>query len=640
VKSYDAIILYVYLLEIMCIRQSRIYIAEENVNQLNLEYSLTLDQYYSIIIDNINININNSNSNVIPQSFLWDTNKLTNIKYIEHRKEINDKSSIIYRSRIKSISESRNELVSSCEQISKIITPNISKQGFVQECENIILDRASMTKQYNPKSTYWLQKTINNYDIKLTNDFIYNMNKVVKDAWYDRIIEDIDSNSYLEWIVYNNNAKTLLDSLYKTISSGLNLQLDLIGAETTNPYTEVINEKRQFTEKTLKTLVEDNNYGSDISKIQNVFWILQKTLKIKFIIFEMFPKETDTLDIGDLVLFRGRPIRVTNISKNASNNIVYTLYDGYNEYNNVLSTDIQYYTSNLLNNFRLFCGYKLHEETEEYNDYLYLVLVNENGNFLLKLVQQTNNNFIVNTNSIPIFIKYFLFNSCSDIINKVNQTGFKKFMPELLHFLEERKQRIQESNIVQDINKIEENLKQYRKQYKAVKNIKNKTLEQQAEKVLLKEEIKELKDRLSSLQKIINGPNMSGGNIEQYYQGQPQIQGQMNANPIIINYAPPMPYYSQKRLPYNVSLNKAKDQQSKLSFYTNVELELFPGTSVNPLQRGLVKCQNTFERIREAWADIFGYQYRPAPMTEAYQYQTAKKPDAKDDTKLETKKIE
>jgi regulator of replication initiation timing len=233
-----------------------------------------------------------------------------------------------------------------------------------------------------------------------------------------------------------------------------------------------------------------------------------------------------------------------------------------------------------------------------------------------------------------------LFNSCSDIINKVNQTGFKNFIPELIHFLEERKQRIHESNIVQDINKIEENLKQYRKQYKGLKNIKNKTLEQQAEKVLLKEEIKELKERLSSLQKILNGPTMSGGDIEQYYQGQPQIQEQMNANPIIINYAPPMPYYSQKRLPYNVSLNKAKDIQSKLSFYTNVELELFPGTSVNPLQRGLVKCQNTFERIREAWADIFGYQYRPAPMTEAYQYQTAKKPDSKDNTNLEIKKIE
>jgi len=35
------------------------------------------------------------------------------------------------------------------------------------------------------------------------------------------------------------------------------------------------------------------------------------------------------------------------------------------------------------------------------------------------------------------------------------------------------------------------------------------------------------------------------------------------------------------------------------------------------LQKSVVKCQSTFERIREAWSDIFGFQYRPAPMNEA-----------------------
>ena len=36
VNAYDAIILYIYLLEILCLRQNRVYVAEENVNQLNL----------------------------------------------------------------------------------------------------------------------------------------------------------------------------------------------------------------------------------------------------------------------------------------------------------------------------------------------------------------------------------------------------------------------------------------------------------------------------------------------------------------------------------------------------------------------------------------------------------------------------
>ena len=70
---------------------------------------------------------------------------------------------------------------------------------------------------------------------------------------------------------------------------------------------------------------------------------------------------------------------------------------------------------------------------------------------------------------------------------------------------------------------------------------------------------------------------------------------------------------------------KEKVQKSKLSFYVTIELELFPGTSVNMLQKNRVKCQSTFERVRESWSDIFGFQYRKAPMIEAYAYNYQKK---------------
>jgi hypothetical protein len=76
----------------------------------------------------------------------------------------------------------------------------------------------------------------------------------------------------------------------------------------------------------------------------------------------------------------------------------------------------------------------------------------------------------------------------------------------------------------------------------------------------------------------------------------------------------------QQYVPYNILQNKEKDQKSKLSFYVTIELELYPGKSASLLQKSIVKCQSNFERIREAWADIFGFQYRPAPMSEAYSY--------------------
>ena len=92
-----------------------------------------------------------------------------------------------------------------------------------------------------------------------------------------------------------------------------------------------------------------------------------------------------------------------------------------------------------------------------------------------------------------------------------------------------------------------------------------------------------------------------------------------------------MSRYDRKQ--YNIMQNKAKDQKSKLTFYIEVELELFPGTSANVFQKSVVKCQSTFERIREAWADIRGFEYRPSPMNEAYAYNITSDEEKKEERK-------
>lgn len=99
------------------------------------------------------------------------------------------------------------------------------------------------------------------------------------------------------------------------------------------------------------------------------------------------------------------------------------------------------------------------------------------------------------------------------------------------------------------------------------------------------------------------------------------------------------PYGRQLPIDYthNMLNNINKEQKSKLSYYIEIELELFPGTNISMIQRYSVKCQTTFERIREAWANIFGYEYRPGVLEEAYSYQ-ASKPVA--EKKQETEKKE
>ena len=101
------------------------------------------------------------------------------------------------------------------------------------------------------------------------------------------------------------------------------------------------------------------------------------------------------------------------------------------------------------------------------------------------------------------------------------------------------------------------------------------------------------------------------------YQGYNTNQG-YNPYPGYQGYNKQMSRYDRRQ--NNIMQNKAKDQKSKLTFYIEVELELFPGTSANVFQKSVIKCQSTFERIREAWADIRGFEYRPSPMNEAYAY--------------------
>jgi hypothetical protein len=654
VKAYDAITLYIYLLEIMCLRQNRVYVAEENVNQLNLEYSLSSEQYYDTIIKHIKTN-KSGNKTYIPDSLLWDISNLDNAEFVKNKKNINTKSNIIYRGRIKSIAKSREDLVSSCEEISKIITPNISKTGFINECNNIISRQISSITPHTFKSSYWLDQTIENYDIQGTSDLIYNMNKVVKDAWYDRIIEDISVNSYMDWMVFSNN-KNDIESIYAAVADGLNRQLDLTENETTNPYTEEKDGQRLFTTNTIKQMVTDfkteDDSILDLNNVKNVIMILEQTLKIKFIIFQMLMvKDNLSFNMNDMVSYKGRPHRLISINKDENDEeISYNLYNGYSEIKNVNKKKIKAYSDNFLKNFNIYCEENSNNSETIFTDFMYLLVkidVNKDNKeiFNYKLVRDTNLSYIFTSDKIPIYIKYLIFNSCPYLNkDKLTKMGFvdNQIQDDILNFEKKRREHIETTNIRDDISNIDKKIEKYKTIYKNLKSIKDKNLEQQAEQVLYKEEIKELQQRKQMLRELLNQQEPSlGGAVtlrpsEQYSSYVPQynpLEYPLNPNiPKNVIYIPQQSYLGPSYLrqgivPYNVFQNKAKDQKSKLSFYITIELELFPGTSINMLQKSIVKCQSTFERIREAWADIFGFEYRPAPMSQAYAYGLEKNKD-------------
>jgi hypothetical protein len=82
-----------------------------------------------------------------------------------------------------------------------------------------------------------------------------------------------------------------------------------------------------------------------------------------------------------------------------------------------------------------------------------------------------------------------------------------------------------------------------------------------------------------------------------------------------------------KQLSY---LNKALELESKLAFYVNIELVLFPGASVSPLQKASALCGSRFEDIRKAITDLFGLEYYQKPIDDAYIYQSGKSKEEKE----------
>ena len=93
VKSYDAIMLYIALLEIICLRQNRLYVAEENVDHFNVKFSVTLEDYYYEIRENIAVY---GEKTIIPKSLLWNTSELNNPDMLEQRYKNNKKFYIVY----------------------------------------------------------------------------------------------------------------------------------------------------------------------------------------------------------------------------------------------------------------------------------------------------------------------------------------------------------------------------------------------------------------------------------------------------------------------------------------------------------------------------------------------------------------
>jgi len=695
--AYDCVILYIYLLEIQCLRQSKLYTAEENINQLNIEYSTSLKEYYSLIYNSIE-NFQNTNTNnkiYIPKSLLWDTTNFSDINYINSRIELNNKSWIIYKNRITELHRQQNELDAECDNIIQLINPNISQDGFIKQCNNLFTSNYQFITPYTSKSSYWLNLQINNYDIKHTNEFIYNINDIVQDAYYDGIIKTNKPNGFQDWLVYDNIGGG--DCLFASLVDALNGQLDLVNATTTNQYTEEINGKKRYTINSLRRIVADNfpqdvyelyclvmpnstidssnnclfdtttldpsNLPDDLRGIYNLlvdenknirnieevkklissdcssikggcYWadhiainILQNILKIKFIIFNMTPRLTNNIYEGDKIIYKDDEYRVKDITRKKlydtsgvviGENPIYIIENDIGDIIMDINPDeVEQIPDDTRNRIRIDCTST--EETINFEDFVYILRVNISSNinnpvYHYEFVRNMfSKNYILKFEDIPDYIQYFIYDNCYRYVklNARQNTGFSNILKFNDKFLLFDKQ-LQEDrfNLKKDIQLEEAEILADKLTQEEIQTSEELAL-LKLDKNISQKEIVEKEDKLNNVQKHLKKV-LKDIDLLSTNQTNKQNKKIVGGEPIII----------QQFNPDLLTKYKQNEGESKFSYYVNIELELFPGTSINSLQKSTVKCQTRFEKIREAYADLFGYEYRPGVLKEAYNYQS------------------
>jgi hypothetical protein len=76
--------------------------------------------------------------------------------------------------------------------------------------------------------------------------------------------------------------------------------------------------------------------------------------------------------------------------------------------------------------------------------------------------------------------------------------------------------------------------------------------------------------------------------------------------------------------------NQFASDESKLSYYVIIDIELYPGKEGIPVsQRAVLSCQTRYEKIRQSYANLFGIQYKPHDFNSAI-YNPSKKSGEKE----------
>jgi len=293
--------------------------------------------------------------------------------------------------------------------------------------------------------------------------------------------------------------------------------------------------------------------------------------------------------------------------------------------NNVKKENINLISESFSNNINI--SYLDKNLIQDVDNFILLYFKNiENTNVMHyeAIINKNINKYIYNLNNIPEYIKFLIFynnyyffnntirvnNQFSSIKNLTNL--FEKYEDYFKNLNEEQKESIIE-HIITNNDEIDDNIS-----IKDIELIENESdISQSEDNDEIKSDLdyESLSEDNDEIKSDLGYESQSEDNDEIKsdldYESQSEDNDEIKSD---LGYeSDDEKTLKQKGGLSNVEkIIESSKTDSKLSYYTTIELELALGEEVDEKEKNKIKCECQFERIREAYSNLFGYIYRPS----------------------------
>lgn len=608
IDSYDLITLYSRVSTIVFAREIAALTCKKNVNNTRIEIfgKSGFQMYYNLIYSDTTI------VGILKEPMFWSIPEniqsaiVANNESTEQEKilqlEYNNESTVLQKKYTESVD---------------LLIPQISSLGMLQQCLKIS----------SPSSTISDDKDFNSfmrskYDPSGTEEFRRHLILTYDDGTNDKLLEPISEEQLEElleeWKTYGD-PYDIGNSLFTSISIAFNVGLIKANKETNNIYSEggmyssaslrnavadnieergmamwrqleptLSKYKSTDPERTLSNfLFDDENHfiGNDPAKVKaairlatseggkyygdnRTVRILEHVFKVKIIILhaEIIPPDKNYLETGQIVRFthlgaeyQGTIVGNTKISDQYSYDI---LLEDHTVAQNIERGEITYIDSNF---YTVVCGDEP-ENIRDSNEFSHYIILTDFGSvYSIQNYQVAYNTrlkqCVFTSEELPSYIYYLVFKSCWRSKFLVAKDKFRLY---------------DDYNWYYKNQSFKTRLLEMSEQFK-------KTLTEKAKQqdILKEREKKAKKDKFVQKGGIKNDKVLSVPNKNMY---------------IDVN---------------NMGALQSNYGDSKLSYYIVIDLELYPGESIPIGEKAVLACQSRYEKIRQAYAQLFGIQYQP-----------------------------